>query len=132
LHREHIPATRIEDRVEIVKLSAGSDGSLVRCAVEAGIQALVIEGLGRGNVPVTAIPAVEDALKSGIPVVLTTRCPHGRVLDTYAYEGSGKHLKRMGAILGGTLPSHKVRIKLMLLLGQGFHLERIRAYFGDT
>jgi L-asparaginase len=127
--REHIAAQRIEERVEIVKLSAGSDGRMVEFAVQSGLRGLVIEGLGRGNAPVPAIDAVEVAVRSGIPVVLTTRCPRGRVLDTYAYTGAARQFKRQGAILGGMLPSHKARIKLMLLLGAGATIEEIRGAF---
>lgn len=128
----YVPAMApLEERVEIIKLSAGSDGAMIRHALQAGLRGLVIEGLGCGNVPVTAIPVVEEATKTGIPVVITSRCPRGRVLDTYAYEGSGKHLKRMGAILGGLLPSHKARIKLMLLLGGSIALEQIRKSFEE-
>ena len=130
--REHIPATRIDERVEIVKLSAGSDGRLIRRSIEDGARGLIIEGLGRGNVPITALGEVERAIQSDIPVVITSRCPRGRVLDTYAYEGAGKQLKRWGAILGGLLPSHKARIKLMLLLGAERTLGEIRASFGVT
>jgi L-asparaginase len=130
--REHIPATRLDERVELVKLSAGSDGRSIRHAIEDGARALVIEGLGRGNVPITALGEVERAIQSGIPVVITSRCPRGRVLDSYAYEGAGKQLTRWGAILGGLLPSHKARIKLMLLLGAGRTLDEIRRSFGTT
>lgn len=132
--REHIPAARLEERVEIVKLSAGSDGRLIRHALADGLQGLVIEGLGRGNVPITALAEVERAIRSGIPVVITSRCPRGRVLDTYAYEGAGRQLKRLGAVLGGTTPSHKARIKLMLLLGAGAgaDLEAIRHSFEEV
>jgi L-asparaginase len=129
---ERLPIGPLEERVEIVKLSAGSSGALVRLAVQAGFRGLVIEGLGRGNIPVPAIESVEAAIKTTIPVVITSRCPRGRVLDTYAYEGSGRHLKRMGAILGGFLPSHKARIKLMLLLGRGLDLESIRRSFEES
>jgi L-asparaginase len=127
LKREHIAANHLEERVEIIKLSAGSDGRLIRLTIEDGARALVIEGLGRGNVPITALANVERAIQAGIPVVITSRCPRGRVLDTYAYDGAGRPLKRMGAILSGMIPSHKARIKLMLLLGAGSDLERIRA-----
>lgn len=128
-HREHIATTRIEERVEIIKLSAGSDGRLVAFAIKEGLRGLVLEGLGRGNVPVTALDEVARAIQSKIPVIITSRCPRGRVLDTYAYEGAGRPLKRMGAILGGMMSSHKARIKLMLLLGAGAALERIRVSF---
>jgi L-asparaginase len=129
LHREHIAGARLEERVEVIQLSAGSSGRFVRCAVEQGMRGLVLEGMGRGNVPVTAVPEVVTAIRSGIPVVITSRCAYGRVLDTYAYEGGGHHLKEMGAILGGMLPSQKVRIKLMLMLGAGKSVEEIRGLF---
>ena len=129
LTRDRIAAERIEERVEIIKLAAGADGRFINFAIDDGARGLVIEGLGRGNVPVAALAAIERAIKAGIPVVITSRCPRGRVLDTYAYEGAGRQLKRMGAILGGMLPSHKARIKLMLLLGANFSLSQIKASF---
>ncbi|MBI4658572.1 MAG: asparaginase [Verrucomicrobia bacterium] len=122
-------SVELEQRVEIIKLAAGSDGRFINFAIDDGAKALVIEGLGRGNVPVAALPAIQRAITAGIPVVVTSRCPRGRVLDTYAYEGAGRQLKRMGAILGGMIPSHKARIKLMLLLGAGYSAEQIRASF---
>ena len=127
--REHIPATRLEESVEIIKLSAGSDGRFIRRAIEDGARGLVLEALGLDNVPVTALSEVERAIQRGIPVVITSRCPRGRVFDTYAYPGAGRPLRRAGAILGGLLPSHKARIKLMLLLGAGRTLDEIRTSF---
>jgi L-asparaginase len=119
----------LEERVDIIQLAAGSDGRFIEFAFDSGAQGLVIQGLGRGNVPVAALPAIERAIQVKIPVVITSRCPRGRVLDTYAYEGAGKQLKRMGAILGGMLPSHKCRIKLMVILGAGYTLKEIKESF---
>jgi L-asparaginase len=127
--REHIETERIEERVEIIKLAAGADGRLINFAVDDGARGLVIEAMGRGNVPPAALPAIERAIQSAIPVVITSRCPRGRVLDTYAYEGAGKQLTRLGAILGGMLPSHKARLKLMLLVGAGRSRDEIRESF---
>jgi L-asparaginase len=127
--REHIPADSIEEQVDLIKLSAGSDGKFIDFAVQSGARGLIIEALGRGNVPVAALPAIQRAIEAGLPVVIASRCWRGRVLDTYGYEGAGKQLKRMGAMLSGLLPSHKARIKLMLLLGANCSLEKIRASF---
>ena len=102
---------------------------MTRGLQSSGARGLVIEGTGRGNVTVATLPAIERAIRNNLSVVITTRCPRGRVLDTYAYEGAGKQLRRMGAILGGLLPSHKARIKLMLLLGAGCSVEQIRSSF---
>jgi L-asparaginase len=124
-----IPAGALEQRVEIVPLAAGGDGLLVRSAVEAGVRGLVLEALGRGNIPPAAVREVESAIGARIPVVITSRCWHGRVLDTYAYEGGGVQLRKSGAILGDLLPSHKARLKLMLLLAAGAGQDEIRRSF---
>ena len=130
-YHERIPTTKLEERVDLIKLSAGTDGRFINFALDDGARGLVIEGLGRGNVPVAALPAIERAVGMGLPVVITSRCPRGRVLDTYAYEGAGRQLKRMGTILGSMTPSHKARIKLMVALGAGWNVEQIRASFED-
>ena len=127
--RENIATTKIEERVEIIKATSGSDGKFIDFAVEQGTCGIVIEGFGRGNVPPEYVPAIERAVKKNIPVVITSRCPRGRVLDTYAYAGAGKTLTNLGVILGGILPSHKVRIKLMLALGAGWSVAKIRESF---
>lgn len=129
--REHIPAEKIESRVDCLKMYAGADGRFIDFAVADGAKGLVIEGLGRGNVTPAALASIERALYIGLPVVITSRCPRGRVLDTYAYEGAGKQLTARGAILGGMLPAHKARIKLMLALGAGWSIEQIRKSFEE-
>jgi len=63
------------------------------------------------------------------PVVLVSRCPEGRALDTYAYEGGGKQLHRMGVIFGEDLTGQKARIKLMLALALTRDLDEIRRMF---
>jgi L-asparaginase len=132
VQREHIATGRIEERVDVIKMFAGADGRFIDFAVGDGARGLVIEALGRGNVTVASLPAIERAIGEGLPVVITSRCPSGRVLDTYAYEGAGRQLKKMGAILGGMLSAHKARIKLMLMLGADWGIEQIRESFeGD-
>jgi L-asparaginase len=127
--REHVMTDRIEERVDLIKMFAGADGRFINFAVDDGARGLVVEGLGRGNVPVAALPAIERAINAGIPVVIASRCPRGRVLDTYAYEGAGRQLRKMGAILGGMLPGQKARVKLMLELGGEWGVEQIRRSF---
>jgi L-asparaginase len=129
LNRVQIRTDQLEERVEIIKAYAGADGRFIDHALDDGACGLVIEALGRGNVTVAMLPALQRAIDSGALVVITSRCPRGRVLDTYGYEGGGRQLRRMGAILGGMLPSHKARLRLMLALGAGWPLERIREVF---
>jgi L-asparaginase len=126
---EGLAVAALDERVEIVKLSAGSDGRVLDFLVQSGCRGVVLEGLGRGNVPLAAVETIRRVAGAGLPLVLTSRCPRGRVLDTYAYEGGGRRLREMGLILGGFLPSHKARLHLMLLLGAGRSVPEIRAAF---
>jgi L-asparaginase len=131
MRREHLATTALEERVDLIRMYAGADGRFIEHALATGTRGLVIEGLGRGNVPVGALPAIRQAVERGLPVVIATRCSRGRVLDTYGYEGGGRDLTRLGAILAGLLPGHQARLKLMLALGAGWDLPRIRASFTD-
>jgi L-asparaginase len=127
--RQHIPAAEIESRVELVRVYAGMDSSLLIWSLEQGYRGLVIEAMGQGNVPPMMLDGIRAWLDSGRPVVLVSRCPEGRALETYAYEGGGKQLHRMGVIFGEDLTGQKARIKLMLALGLTRDVEEIRALF---
>lgn len=99
------------------ELAAKVDDFLLRCLADKGVKGIVVEGLGRGNIPPSVLPGIALALEKNIPVVLTTRVASGRVLDVYGYEGAIKPLKEMGVILGGEISGQKARLKLMLALG---------------
>jgi L-asparaginase len=131
LELQKIRPARIEESVYLVKLAAGSDDFFFQCLVEKKAQGIVVEGFGRGNVPPGAASGMACAVEHGIPVVLTTRCPGGRVLDVYAYEGGAKKLLEAGVILAGEINGQKARIKLMLALGETRDPKRLAGYF-DT
>lgn len=116
VNRQSIVTDDVETRVDLIKTVAGMDSSLVKFCVEKGTKGIVIEAMGRGNVPPAMLEGITYALENGVAVVITSRCPTGRVLDTYGYEGGGRHLRNLGVILGGDLPGQKLRIKLMLAL----------------
>ena len=97
---------------------AGSDGRLLRHAVDSGARGLVVEGVGAGNVNAATFKAIEYALSRGLPVVIATRVPHGRVEPIYGDQGGGATLQKAGCILAGDLPSTKARLLLMLGLLQ--------------
>lgn len=126
---ETIPAARVEHRVDLFKMYTGADDRFIRYAVDSGSQGLVIEALGRGNVPPAAVPGIKYAIDQGLPVVITSRALRGRVLDTYGYEGAGKRLRQMGIIFADFLNSQKARIKLMLALGATHDPALVRRYF---
>jgi L-asparaginase len=121
---------RLEARVPLVRLCLGFDVGAVEGALERGAQGLVIEAFGRGNGPATLVPVVERAVASGIPVVVTSRCPTGRVEPIYG-KGGGKDLLDAGAIFAGDLKGPKARLLLMVLISSPETKDRVGAIFGD-
>lgn len=115
--RPIIPAARLETLVDLIVAASGGDDRHVRASLEAGARGLVVVGTGRGNVPAELVPALAEAVAAGVPVVVCSRCPFGRVLPVYAGEGSGRALEAAGAWFAGDLPAHKARLLLMLALG---------------
>jgi len=106
----------LNTKVDLVKTVAGMDSSYLKFLVEKGCEGIVIEALGRGNVPPMMVEGIRLALSKGIHVVIVSRCYEGRVYGSYGYEGGGKHLRNMGVIFGDNLPGQKARIKLMVAL----------------
>ena len=115
--RKTLAAKGFEERVDLFQAYAGADGRFLDAAREQGAAGIVVEGTGRGNVTPMMVPAIQRAIDAKIPVLLSSRCAQGRVLDAYAYEGSGHDLRLRGVILAGNLPGAKARIVLMLALG---------------
>ncbi len=126
IHRQHIPATSIVTDVSLIKCVAGMDSKMLRFCADSGSKGIVIEGMGRGNVPPAMLEGIQYALDKKVAVVLVSRCPTGRVLDTYGYEGGGRQLRQMGVLFGGSLPGQKARIKLMLALSITDDLNELR------
>ncbi|AOT68673.1 asparaginase [Geosporobacter ferrireducens] len=125
----HIETDTIEPNVDLIKCVVGMDSRLIKCCVDSGAKGLVLEAMGRGNVPPMMMEGIEYAIQKGILVVMVSRCPMGRVLDTYGYEGAGRSLRNLGVIFGGNFPGQKARIKLMLALSVTQNHETIKDIF---
>lgn len=115
--RSNFKAERIEPQVDLVKLVMGSDARFIDHAEATGAKAIVLEAFGRGNATLAVVDAVRRATTRGIPVVVTSRCPQGRVEPIYG-NGGGKDLLAAGAIFAGDLSGIKARILLSVLLAQ--------------
>ena len=113
-----LDAPRYVEPVDLVMAYTGADSRLIEYALRGGARGIVIEGTGTGNVTPMMVPAIQHAVDAGVPVVLSSRCAQGRVLDTYAYEGSGQDLRQRGVLFAGLLNGQKARILLMLALGK--------------
>jgi len=120
LRRQHVPLkTDNIPYVEIIPTYGGTDGYLIKAALDHGAKGLVVQALGWGNVNPATSAEIKAAIKKGIPVVISTRVPNGRVLPNYGYEGGGKVLYDAGAVMADDLTPQKARILLMLLLQNG-------------
>jgi L-asparaginase len=129
LVRQQLRPDKIVTGVDLLRIYGGMDSELIFWSLERGNRGLVIEAMGQGNVPPAILPGLRRWLEAGRPVVLVSRCPEGRALDTYAYEGGGKQLHNMGVIFGEDLTGQKARIKLMLALGLTDDIGEIKRIF---
>ncbi len=119
-------------RVDIVMSYAGADGHLIRSLVRDGnVQGLVIAGLGLGGVTGLMFDPIQEARTRGIPVVISTRVPTGRVFPLGASKGSALALKAIGCVLADNLSPQKARILLMLALTRAHDTEALQQYFDN-
>lgn len=125
----HVDTDKIARHVHLIKTAVGMDDLVINFLIDQGADGFVIEAMGRGNVPPEMMPGLQRALEKNIPVVIVSRCPMGRVLGSYGYEGGGQKLRSLGAIFGGNLNGQKARIKLMLAKGYSNDLAVIRDLF---
>ena len=135
LRRQHVPVRSdgaAMPPVEIVAMYGGANGRLVRAAIDQGARGVVVQALGMGNMNQPMFAAIKDAIGRGVPVVVASRVPEGRVLPSYGFEGGGRTLADAGAVMAGDLSPQKARILLMLLLQEGGARDReaLQAAFG--
>ncbi len=116
---------RMEAPVSLVRVASGFGDRPILDCVERGDAGIVVEAMGRGNVPPPVAAAVETAVREGLTVCVSSRCYMGRVLGVYGYEGGGADLEERGAIMAGDVQGHKLRLFLMAALDAGMDRERI-------
>lgn len=129
MNKHHINIESIETRVDLIKSAAGMDSKLIDFCADSGAKGIVIEAMGRGNVPPEMVSGLNRAIDKGVIVVLVSRCFEGRVLGTYGYLGGGKGLRDMGVIFAEHMPGQKARIKLMIALSKTSNPDEIRELF---
>ena len=120
-------------RVEGVKCYASMSDIQLRALTEAGIDGVVLETLGSGQVPPSLMPAIREAISAGVVIVATTRCPSGHLLRNHyglanRVEGDERDLQSRG-VLFCDLQGPKARIKLAVGLSAGLGLKDLRRVF---
>ncbi|KUP06599.1 asparaginase [Bacillus coahuilensis p1.1.43] len=119
----------LNHKVALLKAYTGMDSDLILCLKELQYDGVVIEGLGQGNLPPSAIQGIQSLRESQIPIVLVSRCFNGIVQDVYDYEGGGKRLKEEGVIFCNGLNGQKARIKLLLALSVSSEIRYLHEAF---
>jgi L-asparaginase len=114
---EVIETNEIIPNVDLLTVYAGMNEKFFRFSADSGVDGIVVEALGVGNVPPAAFEGIKYTVSKNIPVVLVSRCPAGETEDIYSYPGAGKWLHELGVIFTDFLNGQKARIKLMLALG---------------
>ena len=118
--------------VTLLTAVVATDGSLLRAATRLGSRALVVEATGSGNTDPDLLAAAMEAMDTGVPVALTTRCASGAVGPFYGFPGGGRSWQDAGAILAGTLSGPKARIALALGLGAGLDRAGLGELLGES
>ena len=95
--------------VDIVQAYAGADGRLIRALVDGGAKGIVAALLGSGHAPSAFTSALDDAVRSGVKVMVTTQAANGRLLLKQRFIDGGY-------IAADNLTAKKARVLLMLAL----------------
>ncbi len=128
---ENIFTDKIVTNVDMLTVYAGMNEKFFKFSADSGVEGIVVEALGVGNVPPAAFDGIKYAVEKNIPVVLVSRCPAGETLDIYSYPGAGKWLHSIGVIFAEYLNGQKARIKLMLALGKTRNEDELRKIFEE-
>ncbi|HHZ7462270.1 TPA: asparaginase [Staphylococcus aureus] len=115
--------------VPLVKAYMGLPGDIFSFYSREGIDGMVIEALGQGNIPPSALEGIQQLVSLNIPIVLVSRSFNGIVSPTYAYDGGGYQLAQQGFIFSNGLNGPKARLKLLVALINNLDKAEIKSYF---
>ncbi|MFK3458149.1 asparaginase [Staphylococcus aureus] len=115
--------------VPLVKAYMGLPGDIFSFYSREGIDGMVIEALGQGNIPPSALEGIQQLVSLNIPIVLVSRSFNGIVSPTYAYDGGGYQLAQQGFIFSNDLNGPKARLKLLVALSNNLDKAEIKSYF---
>lgn len=125
-----LPLPRNLPRVDILSTYGGAEAAVAEAVLNSGPAAVVIDGLGRGQVPVAWAPAVLEALRQGRLIGVTTSTLHGPTHESYEYPGALHELVQAGAIAINHLSARKARIRLALsIAARGNQVSSVAADF---
>ncbi len=108
--------SKFDENVALVKFFPGMKPESIRWYVKQGYKGLVLEGTGLGHIGEYLFEAIDEAIKKGLLVAMTSQCLWGAV-NMNVYD-TGIYLQRLGVIpLGDILPETAL-VKMMWCFGQ--------------
>lgn len=116
-------------KVGIIKAYAGLDHVSFDALIDAEYDGVILEALGQGNLPPSALDGLERCLAADISVVLVSRSFNGVVGKYYDYVGGGYNLAERNVIFSNGLNGQKARIALGLALSNTEDHDEIRLLF---
>ena len=115
-----LPSAGDLPRVELARMALGAGPAALAATVATRPSGLVIDGFGGGHVPPVMLDVIDDALASGIPVVMSSRVGDGPTnRSTYGAPGCELDLQVRGVLMAGALSGVKARLRLAVALGLG-------------
>lgn len=129
--REFMDIEKLSRKVALIKAVTGIESDIIDFYIDQKYDGIVIEALGRGNLPPSILPGVKRLIELKIPIVLVSRTPTGRVSYTYGYKGGGEDLRNMGVIFARNLSGQKARIKLLITLEKTRDIDEIKKIFHE-
>ncbi len=126
--------------VHVVTALLDADPAAVDRLLDPLPAGLVVAATGGGNTAAWLLDTGTRLIGSGVPVVLTTRCPSGQARPGYAFAGGSSQWWEAGAVFSGTLDPLKARVVVALGVGAGLSVRALAdvcasfgggAYAGD-
>lgn len=116
--------------VFLLKLTPGTDPSIIDKLIDMGYKGIVIEAFGLGGIQFMRrdfIAKLERARKEGVAVVVCSQCLYER--SDFSLYQVGQKVMQTGAIQAFDMTSEATVTKLMWALGQTDDVKRIRIIF---
>ncbi|PJE30746.1 L-asparaginase [Pseudooceanicola marinus] len=106
-------------RVDILPAAMEASPRLLRAAVDSGARGLVLDGLGRGQVPPDWMPEIAVLREAGVPMAVTSSTLSGRLGPDYDYPGCMAEITALGVLPCDELSARKARLWLACRIAAG-------------
>jgi L-asparaginase len=116
----------LDAQVALLRVYPGMPASVLRAAMAAPLQGLVLEAYGAGTIPGDPewLAVLAEGAARGVVIVVVSQCVDGRV-DLGAYATSAP-LVEAGAVGGLDMTTEAAYAKLVVLLSSGRPAEEVR------